>query len=68
MTVQAAIPLVAKILLKAQDEMREKKMEIELSVLSEQTNWSHRILDRATTEKLTADTLALIENEDEEMN
>jgi len=39
LTVQEALPRVAKILLKAQDEMREKKMEIELSILSEKTGW-----------------------------
>jgi hypothetical protein len=33
MTVNEALPKVAKLLLKAQDEVREKKMELELSVL-----------------------------------
>jgi len=37
--VKDALPQVAKMLLKAQDEMREKKMEIELSILGEGTNW-----------------------------
>jgi hypothetical protein len=42
------------ILLKAQDEMREKKMEIELSVLAEiKGQWTHRILDRETTDHMT---------------
>ena len=52
---QEALPLVAKMLLKAQDEMREKKMEIELSVLCKDTNWSHKILDRATTDRMTVE-------------
>lgn len=67
LTVQEALPLVAKMLLKAQDEMREKKMEIELSVLCKDTNWSHKILDRATTDRMTVEAQASIENEDEEM-
>ena len=46
-TVQEALPRIAKILLKAQDEMKDKKQELELSVLSEESNWSHKILDRA---------------------
>ncbi len=48
--------------------MREKKMEIELSVLCEGTNWTHKILDRATTDRMTVEALEQIENEDEEMN
>lgn len=47
--------------------MKDKKMEIELSVLCKDTNWSHKILDRATTDRMTAEALASIENEDEEM-
>lgn len=67
-TVKEALPMVAKMLLKAQDEMREKKMEIELSVLGEDTKWSHRILNRADCDKMSADALSQLENEDEEMN
>jgi hypothetical protein len=56
-------------LLKAQDEMREKKMEIEISVLTSTQNvWSHRILDRATSDRMTIEAQEAIENEDEEMN
>jgi len=40
------MPKVAKMLLKAQDEAREKKQELELSVLSAETNWTSRIVDR----------------------
>jgi hypothetical protein len=56
-------------LLKAQDEMREKKMEIELSVLTQTQNaWSHRIIDRPTADRMTIEAQEAIENEDEEMN
>lgn len=67
-TVAEAMPKVARMLLKAQDEMREKKMELELAVLSEETKWCSRILDRATTDALCAQALEEIENEDEEMS
>ena len=46
MTCEEALPLMAKILLKSQDEMKEKKQELELSVLSEKTGWVHKILSR----------------------
>lgn len=46
LTVEQALPQIAKILLKAQEEMKEKKQELELSVLSEGTGYQHRILDR----------------------
>ena len=67
-TVAEALPLVAKLLLKAQDEMKEKKQELELSVLSAGNNWTSKILDRATTDQLCQQGLAEIENEDENMN
>ena len=59
-----ALPLFAKILLKSQDEMKEKKQELELSILSEETKWAHKILDRQTTDNLTAAAQAEMENED----
>jgi 20S proteasome subunit alpha 7 len=68
MTVQEALPKVAKLLLKAQDEMKEKKQELELSILSEGNNWVNKILDRPTTDALCVAALAEIENEDENMN
>ena len=50
-TVEQSLPLVAKLLLKSQDEMKEKKQELELSILTEQNGrWQHKILDRATTD------------------
>ena len=58
------MPLFAKILLKSQDEMKEKKQELELSILSAETKWTHKILDRATTNNLTASALNEMENED----
>ena len=51
--------------------MKEKKQELELSVLradaNPKLNWVHKILDRATTDKITAEAQQSIEN-DEEMS
>ena len=68
LTVKEALPRVAKMLLKAQDEMREKKMEIALSVLCEENKWTHRIIDRATADRMCTEAQEAIENEDDEMN
>ena len=68
LTVEQALPKVAKLLLKSQDEMKEKKQELELSVLTEGNNWVNKILDRQTTDALCAAALVEIENEDENMN
>ena len=68
LTVEEALPKVAKLLLKSQDEMKEKKQELELSVLTEGNNWVNKILDRATTDALCVSALAEIENEDDNMN
>jgi len=68
LTVQEALPKVAKILLKSQDEMKDKKQELELSILSEETKWSHKILDRQATNALTQAALDEIENDDAEMS
>ena len=43
-------------------------MEIELSILSEQTGWFHKIIDRTQCDKLCADAQAALDNDDEEMN
>ena len=48
--------------------MKEKKQELELSILSAETKWTHKILDRATTNNLTSAALNEMENEDQEMN
>ena len=53
MTVQEALPLVAKILLKCQEEMKDKKQELELSYIGETSGNKHKILDRATVDQLT---------------
>jgi len=55
-------------LLKAQEEMKEKKQELELSILTKETGWVNKILDRKTTDALCAASLEEIENEDAEMN
>ena len=68
LSVEEALPRVAKLLLKAQDEIKEKKQELELSVLSEGNNWQTRILERPATDALCQAALAEIENEDENMN
>jgi hypothetical protein len=65
--VQEALPKVTKILLKAQDEIREKKMELEVSVICSDSKWTNRIIDRPTTDRLTKEAQEAIENEDEEM-
>ena len=53
MTVQEALPHITKILLKAQEEMKEKKQEIELSIIGDETNNTHKVLDRAIVDHLT---------------
>lgn len=63
MSVNEALPLIAKILLKAQEEMKDKKQEIELSILSDETGYKHKILDRAFVEALTSKAQEEIENE-----
>jgi len=67
LTCEEALPLFCKILIKSQEEMKEKKQELELSVLSEATKFCHKILTRAETEKMTNAALASIAAEDEEM-
>ena len=66
LTVQQALPKVAKVLLKAQEELKDKKQELELSVMCVDTKWTHKILDRHTTDQLTASALAEIEAEEDE--
>jgi 20S proteasome subunit alpha 7 len=66
-SVQEALPLVTKILLKSQEEMKDKKQEIELSILSAETNFQNKILDRAFVEDLTTKALEEIEQEQMEM-
>ena len=68
MTVQEALPKVAKLLLKSQDEMKEKKQELELSVLSEASGWTNKVLDRATTDALCVAAQAEIEADEDNMS
>ena len=61
------MPKVAKLLLKSQDEMKEKRQELELSVISEANGWVHKILDWQTTDALCTAALNEIENDDDNM-
>lgn len=54
MTVEQALPLFAKLMIKSQEEMKDKKQELELSVCCEETKWVHKILDRQRTDAITA--------------
>lgn len=67
LTVQEALPLIAKILLKSQEEMKEKKQELEISIISDETDFKHKILDRAIVDQLTAQASQEIENEQMEI-
>ena len=67
LTVQEALPLIAKILLKSQEEMKEKKQEIELSIISDETDFKHKILDRAIVDQLTGQASQEIQNEQMEI-
>jgi 20S proteasome alpha/beta subunit len=67
MSVEEALPHIAKILLKSQEEMKEKKQELEISIISDQTNFTHKILDRAVVDALTAHAAKEIEDEQMDM-
>ena len=67
LTVEEALPKVAKILLQCQEEMKDKKQELEISYVSESSGHRHKIIDRATMETLTADALKNIASDDVEM-
>ena len=47
--------------------MKDKKQELELSILSEATSFRHKILDRAAVNALTANALREVNGEDVEM-
>ena len=53
MTVAEALPKVAKLLLASHDEMKEKKQELDLSVLEASNGFVHRVLPRDQVEQLT---------------
>jgi len=67
LTVEAALPKIAKILLQAQEEMKDKKQELELSYISESSQFKHKILDRASVDALTEQALREIKGDDVEM-
>ena len=67
MTVEESLPKVAKILLKAQEEMKDKKQELEISYISESSKFMHKILDRAATEALTEQAKKELDGDDVEM-
>ena len=67
MTVEEAIPKIAKILLQCQEEMKDKKQELEISYISESSGHRHKILDRAQVEAVTAEAQKSISSEDVEM-
>ena len=69
LTVDEALPRVAKLLLKSQDEIKEKKQELELTVLSELNGeWRHRIIERSVADQLCKDALEAIDAEDADMS
>jgi len=47
--------------------MKEKKQELEISILSEDTGFTHRILDRVFVDQLTEQAAKEIEDEQMEM-
>ena len=47
--------------------MKEKKQELELSILTEASGWVSKILDRAQTDALCQAALAEIEADDDNM-
>ena len=68
-TVEEALPRVAKMLVKAQEEMRDKKQELELCVLSQvDGEWRSKVLDRQATDVLCEQAIEENRNEDAEMN
>ena len=64
---EEALPKIAKILLKAQEEMKDKKQELELSYISEGSGFKHKIIDRGTVDAITENALKEIKGEDAEM-
>lgn len=67
MTVEQALPKIAKILLQCQEEMKEKKQDLEISYISESSSHKHKILDRAAMDTLISDAQKNLASEDVEM-
>jgi 20S proteasome subunit alpha 7 len=55
MTCEEAIPKIAKILLQCQEEMKEKKQELEISFISDSSDKKHKILNRAQMDAVMAE-------------
>ena len=55
LTCEQAIPKIAKILLQCQEEMKEKKQELEISFISDSSDKKHKILNRAQTDAVLAE-------------
>jgi hypothetical protein len=47
--------------------MKEKKQELEISIISDETDYKHKILDRVFIDQLTTQATQDIENEQMEM-
>jgi hypothetical protein len=47
--------------------MKEKKQEIELSIISDETNFTHKIIDRAIVDQLASQAAKEIEDEQMDM-
>jgi 20S proteasome subunit alpha 7 len=67
LTVEQALPKVAKILLQAQEEMKDKKQELELSFISESSQFRHKILERPAVDALTEQAMKEIKGDDVDM-
>jgi 20S proteasome alpha/beta subunit len=67
LTVEEALPKIAKILLKAQEEMKDKKQELELSYISVGSGYKHKVMERKEIDVLTEAALKEIKGEDAEM-
>jgi 20S proteasome subunit alpha 7 len=67
LTCEEALPFITKILLRAQEEMKDKKQEIELSILSETNGGVNKILDRSIVDALTETALREIDSDQMEI-
>lgn len=67
MSVRDALPEVSKILLKAQEEMKDKKQELELSVITNNGGQMHVVIDRHEVDRLMHEAQAKIEEEQMDM-
>jgi 20S proteasome subunit alpha 7 len=68
MTCEEALPHATKILLKAQEEMKDKQMQVEIGVLSQANNWVHKIIDAKAMKILTDQAAKEIEEEEMDLS